>query len=163
MPVHQMKKMIMKQTITSDNISGMFSNIERSPTIAIDYDDTLSLKPDMWREIIPLFKKFGFKVYIVTYRYSNGIGNTYWGFAADNSDMDWAIELCDGVVFTGLKSKRLFCQQNNIYPDIWIDDTPEAIVFNNCHDRQLEWLVKHINLHGMSNVRVERDVISTPN
>ena len=151
--IAQLTKMITEQTVTPDGTPGIFLKTERSLTVAIDYDDTLSLKPNMWREIIPLFKAFGFKVYIVTYRFQSGAGNNYWGFASDNSDMDWAIELADGVVFTGAKSKRLFCQNLDIYPDIWIDDTPDAIVFNHCHDRHLEHLISHINLHGPNDVR----------
>ena len=37
-------------------------------TIAIDYDDTISLNIDAWKQIIELFNSLGAIVYVVTYR-----------------------------------------------------------------------------------------------
>lgn len=117
-------------------------------TIAIDYDETLSLQPGMWKEIVPLFKQWGFKVYIVTYRHDDGYGNGGWGFPVNNSDMQWAIDICDHVVFTGAKSKKETCAKLGIFPHIWIDDTPEAIVFSGCHDWHLRDMITQINKTG---------------
>lgn len=147
---------MMEMTTTADGSPGILVKSESTYTIALDYDDTLSLKPEMWRQIIPILKAFGFKVYIVTYRFDSGDGNGYWGFPTDNSDMDWAIQLVDGVLFTGTKAKREFCYSRDIYPDIWVDDTPDAIVFTNCHSRYLSQLVQHINIHGPGTVRIEK-------
>lgn len=129
-------KLILPETIT------------KTPrVIAIDYDDTLSLSPNMWRDIIPIFKAFGFNVCIVTYRSDNSAGA--WGYGSySNADMDWAINICDQVVFTAGKSKRDFCAARGIYPHIWIDDSPEAIVFTNCYDDRIQNLVRNTNRYG---------------
>lgn len=111
--------------------------------IAIDYDDTLSISPPMWMEIIPMLQVFGFEVCIVTYRSDVSYA---WGYGTfDNSDMQWAIDICDNVIFTNGKSKRNFCAQHDIYPLIWIDDTPEAIVFTNCHDVRIQDVIRKLN------------------
>jgi hypothetical protein len=87
--------------------------------VAIDYDDTYTLSPNMWKEAITLFRHYGFEVYIVTYRHSTQF-----------SDMDRDIKGIKDVIFTNGNSKQKYCENIGINVDIWIDDSPESIVFD---------------------------------
>ena len=87
--------------------------------IAIDYDDTISAAPEMFRMLITTMAQFGHKVYVVTYRPTDG----------DNSDMDWLQDekYITDVLFTSLVAKKKYCEEFGINIDIWIDDCPQAI------------------------------------
>ena len=84
----------------------------RPVTFGIDYDDTITQDPELFKLIIGSIKERGHKVYIVTSRskgdYSNGL--------------DKFVPLVDGVIFTECKAKTECADI-----DIWIDDFPLAI------------------------------------
>jgi hypothetical protein len=87
--------------------------------IAIDYDDTISLNVEAWTDIIKLFHSLGASVYIVTYRHSTQF-----------KDMVLDIPNVKDVIFTGAVGKRKYCEDIGIYVDVWIDDSPESILFD---------------------------------
>ena len=88
--------------------------------IAIDYDDTISLNIEAWKQIISLFSSLGAIVYIVTYRSSTQF-----------EDMDLKIPNIKDYIFTNAIAKKTYCEEIvNIKVDIWIDDLPESIIFD---------------------------------
>ena len=91
-----------------------------SPTIGIDFDDTIITNPVMWTKVIGILTKAGCKVYIVTYRGTN----------RDNMDIARFILTCniEDVIYTNCKAKSPHCTSLGIDIDIWIDDMPFAIV-----------------------------------
>ena len=89
-------------------------------TFAIDYDDTFSADPALWREFIALAERRHHRCYVVTCRRDteenrddiiNETGLPKWRH-----------------VFTGLSAKRWFCEQKQIKIDIWIDNDPSCIL-----------------------------------
>lgn len=88
--------------------------------IAIDYDDTISFNVEAWSQIIALFASHGAIVYIVTYRESTCF-----------SDMVLDIKGVKDVIFTNTMGKKQYCEEiAGIEVDIWIDDTPESIIWS---------------------------------
>lgn len=88
--------------------------------VAIDYDDTISLNIDAWKQIINLFASLGAIVYVVTYRESTRF-----------DDMDLDIPHVKDFIFTNASAKKKYCEDIvGIEVDIWIDDSPESIVFD---------------------------------
>ena len=63
--------------------------------IAIDYDDTISLNIEAWKQIISLFSSLGAIVYIVTYRNSTQF-----------EDMDLKIPNIKNYIFTNAITKK---------------------------------------------------------
>ncbi|HAP9005269.1 TPA: hypothetical protein IV351_003024, partial [Enterococcus faecium] len=75
--------------------------------------------------------KEGWTVYLVTFRF----------ITQDNVDIEyWRKELDVGVFYTGGVQKAAYLAQFDIYPDIWIDDSPACIPAKN----QLEFAMKEI-------------------
>jgi len=91
----------------------MYGTNKRKLTIAIDYDDTISLVPNFFKNMIENWKH-AIDFYIVTYRDKN----------AYNDELREFEELVGHkVIFTSTKAKI-----DHFQADIWIDDTPMAIV-----------------------------------
>ena len=86
-------------------------------TIGIDFDDTISLNPEMFKDIINIFKKNEFSVIIVTARNHNDFCDLLNEFK----------ELVDRIIFTNGVAKEDVVSEFNINIDIWIDDTPICI------------------------------------
>lgn len=88
--------------------------------IAIDFDDTLTADPELWRRFIEQAKAFGHRVICITARRETD----------DNVDEieDWMV--MHGTVlpvyFTSLQSKVQFAEDRGLKVDIWIDDNPRA-------------------------------------
>lgn len=88
--------------------------------IAIDYDDTISLNVEAWKEIIKLFASFGAIIYVITYRHSTQF-----------NDMDMNIPHVKDFIFTNAMGKKKYCEEiAGVSVDIWIDDSPESIVWD---------------------------------
>jgi len=88
-------------------------------TIAIDYDDTFTLHPEMWYGILSIMHSYGFTIYIVTYRHSTQF-----------SDMDMNIQHVTDYIFTSGIAKKKYCIDAGVNIDIWIDDSPETIIYD---------------------------------
>lgn len=82
--------------------------------IALDYDDTYTADPDLWRGFVEAAQSRGHLVVMVTARF--GTHDQVTGPA----DVE--------VIYTGGKTKRASVQEQGVpMPDIWIDDMPEII------------------------------------
>ena len=85
--------------------------------IAMDYDDTWTVDPSGWYRALKILKDRGHKIYGVTMRYpheASGMQSLY-------------DEICDELIFTSRKAKRLFLFKKGIDIDVWIDDSPDWI------------------------------------
>lgn len=91
--------------------------------IAIDYDETYTLAPMMWRSVIDKFMGYNHDVHLVTWRdgNNNGMRNEV---VEDVS----SIFVEKNIHFTNLKAKRKYMEDKGIYIDVWIDDNPYAIL-----------------------------------
>lgn len=89
--------------------------------IAIDFDDTFSTDPQMFKEIIKIFRSRGHNVYLVTYRCGD-INHV------SNLDIFAYQSNFDGIFFTQYESKKDFMDKQKIKIHIWIDDNPYSII-----------------------------------
>jgi len=86
--------------------------------IAIDYDDTYTRDPLMWKEFILMARKRGHNVYCVTSR-----DGTY------DSEVQIDLEgIVEDIYFTNGKQKEKFMLDIGICVQVWIDDCPLSIV-----------------------------------
>lgn len=90
------------------------------PTIAVDFDDVISNRPQGWLKVMNSMKQIGFEVIVVTYRQPN----------MDPVDLQFLIHEGYEVIFTGQKAKRPFVKALGHKVDVWVDDTPESILFD---------------------------------
>lgn len=82
--------------------------------IALDYDETFTAAPDLFTSFVSGALASGHEVKFVTARSKD------W----DNGDISYhAGRLGIGIIYCSLEPKRFHYDA-----DIWIDDTPEAIV-----------------------------------
>lgn len=84
--------------------------------IALDYDGTYTMDPELWNIFIKTAKERNATVICVTMRYP------YEGDEVLNS----IGKHCE-VIFTSRCAKREFLLSKKISPDIWIDDQPHFI------------------------------------
>ena len=85
--------------------------------IAIDYDNTYTLAPKMWLQIIEIMQAQGFYVMCVTFRHEYECG-----------DIDPRLRSkVNEFIATGRKAKFQFLNDKDIDIDIWIDDDPLTI------------------------------------
>jgi hypothetical protein len=84
--------------------------------IAIDYDGTYSINPELWNQIINLFMDAGYSVICVTGR-TKELGQPV---------LDSIGKLVP-VIFAGGLPKREACKNRGYNVGIWIDDMPEMI------------------------------------
>lgn len=86
--------------------------------IALDYDNTYTLDPDLWDVFIKLLAMRGHSVYIVTMRYVT-------------QPIEPILDLVPGnVYYTSGKAKRKFMTDQDIRIDVWIDDIPDFILYD---------------------------------
>ena len=85
--------------------------------VAMDYDGTYTLDPNVWQMILNRLKMSGHTVYLVTMR-----------------TPEECIDLCpdlvkivDDVIPTSRKAKMPFVRNLGIKIDVWIDDRPDWI------------------------------------
>jgi hypothetical protein len=90
--------------------------------IAIDYDDTYTLAPCMWDDVIAEMRDKGHEVYLVTWRDGNN-DEMRNEVLSDVQSIKY-----ENIHFTNLKAKRKYMEDLGIYIDVWIDDNPYAIL-----------------------------------
>ena len=86
--------------------------------VALDYDDTFARDPIGWYHAMSRLR-FGSNHTIIgaTMRYER-----------EGTDFHDAYrEICDTIYFTNRNPKRAFLADLGVFPDVWIDDTPEFI------------------------------------
>ena len=99
--------------------------------IALDYDNTYTLDPEVWDEFIVLMHMRGHEVRIVTARDERYDRNPQLNELETRMPIIW----CRGV------AKKLFCPRfADFTPDVYIDDSPENV--NNNHTMTEEQLAK---------------------
>jgi hypothetical protein len=84
--------------------------------IAIDYDGTYAVVPEIWDQVIKLFQDAGHTVICVTSRTES------WGQPVLDS-----IGKLVPVIFAGSEGKREAALKRSYKVDIFIDDMPETI------------------------------------
>jgi hypothetical protein len=93
---------------------------DKKKVIAIDFDDTITTTEAGWLRIMLLMEQLGFHVIVVTYRRP-----TEWP-----QDLKFLVDKGYKIYYTSRMAKKGYMQRQGIDVDIWIDDTPEAIVFD---------------------------------
>lgn len=86
--------------------------------IALDFDRTYTLEPEMWDALIRAAAAKGHKVYIVTQRYedSEAIGEGAF------EGMPIA-----GIIYCNRQPKAAVVNKRNLHIAVWIDDNPWSI------------------------------------
>ena len=104
--------------------------------IALDYDNTYTADPTLWRHFVYRCRERGHEVFIVTAR------DERFDRTPDLVDIEhyFKVVWCRGV------AKRWWC--SHFGPgafDVWIDDKPEAILFNSTAtpDELVAWRATH--------------------
>lgn len=85
--------------------------------IALDYDDTFTRDPVAWKHAMTQLILAGHTVIGATMRYERE------GFDLNESYRN----ICKTIYFTDRNPKRAFLADLGVFPDVWIDDTPEFI------------------------------------
>lgn len=90
--------------------------------IAIDFDDTLTVDPELWAAFIAIARVKRHRLIVVTCRRDT----------EENRELvsDWLQEngLDIGVHFTSLGSKLDYMKKRGLEVDIWIDDDPRCVI-----------------------------------
>ena len=92
-----------------------------SITISLDYDDTFTKDPVLWRHFSRDARQRGHRVVVCTMRYE---GQESVAVIKSLGD----IIPSEDFYFTGRQLKREFMESRGVKVDIWIDDKPEYIV-----------------------------------
>lgn len=90
--------------------------------IALDFDDTFTAAPDMWKRFIHDADTLGHQVWIVTARRDTAENREIICKALGRHE-DYV-----GITFANLKSKLKHCESIGLRINIWIDDSPYAII-----------------------------------
>ena len=104
--------------------------------IALDYDNTFTADPKLWRAFVFMARQSGHEVYIVTARDERYDRTPDLHEVSKHVPVIW----CRGV------AKRWWC--SHFGPgtfDIWIDDKPEAILYNSTAtpSELIDWRATH--------------------
>lgn len=92
-------------------------------TFALDFDDTLTACPDLWRIFLNTCEVQGHKVYLVTARRDTDENREIIREFFEDHDLPRL-----PLVFACLGSKIHACESRGIKIDIWIDDNPTVLV-----------------------------------
>lgn len=84
--------------------------------IGLDYDDTFTQDPGLWRAFVGIAKERGHCVYVTTARH-----------ASDIADIEMNLPGIE-VIPSGGKCKNPAAQAAGVSIDIWIDDMPQIIM-----------------------------------
>lgn len=98
----------------------MYGEPYAQKVIGVDFDDTISTNELGWLQVLALFERLGYIVYVVTYRSA-----TEWP-----EDMDFLRDKGYKVFCTDRMSKREFMKRKGLDVDIWIDDNPYGIIYD---------------------------------
>ena len=91
----------------------------RELTISIDYDETWSADPGLWKAFARMARRRGHNVLLVTNRPNE---EPY------RMEVLIATRGCvDEVIFAGIAPKRHAAEQAGWDPDIWVDDLPHTV------------------------------------
>ena len=85
--------------------------------ISLDYDDTFTADPDLWRRFSAQARGRGHKVYVVTLRADAG---------CDEVRRECG-PFVDGIIPCNYRPKREAVRAAGVRIDVWVDDMPETI------------------------------------
>lgn len=101
--------------------------------IALDYDQTYTLDPDFWNDVIDAAVDRGHEIRIVTAR------------APEEDKIPVLSDFLDIIYCDGI-AKRFYCtwfadDRRGWIPDVWIDDKPQSVDNNSTATREAleEW------------------------
>ena len=87
----------------------------------IDFDDTFTADPELWRAFIANAHERGHSCFVVTCRRDTDENReTVAEFVGDLPR--WR------QLITGLSAKKWFCERQGIEIDVWIDDDPACVL-----------------------------------
>jgi hypothetical protein len=86
--------------------------------IALDYDNTFTTAPDLWVQLIRIFKASGHRFICITSR-----ENT----PRNQHEISQSIGQYMPVIYCNHVAKAKHAKNLGYKPDIWIDDRPETI------------------------------------
>lgn len=89
--------------------------------ISLDYDDTFTKDPKLWRSFASAARQRGHRVVVCTMRYEGQESVPVIESLGD-------IVPSEDFYFTSRQLKREFMEARGVQVDIWIDDKPEYIV-----------------------------------
>jgi len=89
--------------------------------IAFDYDDTITSDPRTFENAMEMFDRAGWYVYVVSGRLH--VAGRALAYLKD-------LPFIRGVYTTDYINKREFMEDKGIEIDVWVDDTPESIIYN---------------------------------
>lgn len=88
-------------------------------TFGLDFDDTFTADPKLWRGFIVSAEARGHKVFIVSCRMNT---------AEHKLEMEQATGLKNRVILTSMSPKRWYCEETyGLKIDVWIDDYPDSV------------------------------------
>jgi hypothetical protein len=93
--------------------------LPKSLLIALDYDETYTEAPELWRAFIRMAHGQGHRVICATMRYES-----------ETADMCATLKSMVKVIPTGRKAKMAHLKSLGYEPDIWIDDSPHFLVMD---------------------------------
>lgn len=82
--------------------------------IALDYDKTYTVDHEFWLDFILLAQKYKHVVYCVTMRHAE----------------TEAVLMPCLVIYTERKAKKPYCEAIGLPMDVWIDDSPQFLLFD---------------------------------
>lgn len=89
-------------------------------TIAIDYDDTYTVDPDFWNDVIMLAQRRGHEVVVVTARPNTD---------DTRSELRGVFDIMEvSCHCSGDEPKADYARRNGLAVDVWVDDSPGWIV-----------------------------------
>lgn len=92
--------------------------MHETTVFSFDFDNTISRDPEGFLAVMELLEKRGHICYVVTARPSD----------LCPEDLDFLEDKGYKVFFTELKAKRPFMRAQGINIDVWIDDSPGAVL-----------------------------------
>lgn len=85
---------------------------------SLDYDNTWTKTPELWKQTIQLFREHGHDFVCVTSRPKT---------SANQEEMGRTIGQYMPIVFCNHTAKKRQAKESGFNPDVWIDDRPETI------------------------------------
>jgi len=92
----------------------MGSENVKTMLIALDYDGTYTADPELWLLFINQAQKHGHTIICATMRSPQ-----------EGVDICMKLQSKVEIIYTARKAKRLALESRSIFPDIWIDDSPD--------------------------------------
>lgn len=94
--------------------------------VALDYDETFTRCPASWLAVARILRNNGHRIIGCTMRTPKEQDGMHGGY----------FDACETVYFSSRQGKREYLASIDVFPHVWIDDTPEFICLD-AADRSL--------------------------